>query len=69
MADRNSPREFQHTAQNEPKIIGTCIYCKGPIYEGQEYRKIPLRKDKYVHKMCEKAMRAHALAVGAWLRT
>jgi hypothetical protein len=52
----------------EVKVIGTCVYCKGPIYENEQYRKLPLGEDRYVHIMCERAMRAHALAVGAWLR-
>jgi hypothetical protein len=59
---------MESDVMSEDKIVGICIYCKRPIYNCEAYRKIPLRKDKYVHIMCERIMRAHALAVGAWMR-
>jgi hypothetical protein len=53
----------------QPKIIGICEICKAPIYETQKYRKLPLRKDKYVHTQCEQMRRARMFAIGAWVRT
>jgi biotin synthase-like enzyme len=51
------------------KEVGICEYCRQPIYENEPYRKLPLRKNKYVHKRCEDLMRAKAFAMGAWLRS
>jgi hypothetical protein len=52
----------------QPKIIAICEICKGPIYENQPYRKIPLQEDKYVHLECERMRRAKMFAIGAWFR-
>jgi len=51
----------------QPEIIGTCIYCGGPIFKGEKYRKALLSKDKYYHERCAQLFRAKALAVYSFL--
>ena len=39
--------------EEEKKIIGTCMVCNNPIYEGDDYKTISFQGNKYlVHKKC-----------------